>query len=500
MAFISQIWEIGSPESASVYLTSLAKEPIRLQNFINNNFQDQSKASSWIDSFDPRSGKPLAQIPRSTTSDVDLAVDAAAKAFPSWSQVSRQERSNILLRIASVICSKKEVFATWESVDQGKSLARARVEVERAISNFRYFATYILHDEGSVRFIDGQPSTLTYEHRSPVGVFGLISPWNMPLYLLTWKIAPCIAFGCTGVAKPSEVTSISAFLLAEALRQANLPPGVMNIIFGDGPGAGSELVKCPRVRGISFTGGTSTGIQIRRETVTDIGKHVSLELGGKNPTLIFDDVNLVQAVPLAASAAFENSGQICLCGSRIYVQRNILGSFLSTFVEYVKENYQLGQTIGPVVSREHYAKVRSYLKQAQEEGAAFLTGGVPEADPKHGYWIAPTVLGNLPHDSRVMREEIFGPVVSICAFETEEEAIQLANDNPNGLSSVLLTQDASRMRRVGERIDAGLVWVNCWLVRELSTAFGGMKSSGVGREGGAHSREVFTNLRTIHVR
>lgn len=289
-------------------------------------------------------------------------------------------------------------------------------------------------------------------------------------------------------------------MLAEALRQADLPPGVMNIIFGDGPGAGSALVQCPRVRGISFTGGTSTGIQIRRETVTDIGKHVSLELGGKNPTLIFDDVDLDQAVPVAASAAFENSGQICLCGSRIYVQSSIMNRFLSVFVEYVKKNYQLGQTIGPVVSREHYSKVRSYLDQAQEEGASFFTGVVPEAEPAHGYWIAPTVLGNIPRDSRVMREEIFGPVVSVCSFETEDEAIQLANDNPNGLSSVLLTQDVSRMRRVGERIDAGLVWVNCWLVRELSTAFGGMKSSGVGREGGTHSRDVFTNLRTIHVR
>lgn len=274
----------------------------------------------------------------------------------------------------------------------------------------------------------------------------------------------------------------------------------MNIIFGDGSGAGSTLVKSPRVRGVSFTGGTSTGIRIRQDTVADIGKHLSLELGGKNPTLIFDDVDLAKAVPLAAQASFENSGQICLCGSRIYVHRDIYERFLTAFVEYVQKNYRCGEAIGPVVSREHYSKVRSYLQLAQDEKAHFHTGEVPDEDPHSGYWIKPTVLSGVRVDSRVMREEIFGPVVTVCPFDTEEEAIQLANDNPNGLASVLMTTDLSRMRRVGEQIEAGLVWVNCWLVRELGTAFGGMKASGIGREGGAQSRDVFTNLRTLHVR
>lgn len=274
----------------------------------------------------------------------------------------------------------------------------------------------------------------------------------------------------------------------------------MNIIFGDGPGAGSSLVKSPLVRGVSFTGGTKTGISIRRDTVEDIGKHLSLELGGKNPTLVFDDVDLDHAVPIAAQAAFENSGQICLCGSRIYVQRAIYEQFVSAFVEYVQQHYQCGETVGPVVSRAHYDKIRSYLLQARSEEAIFLTGDIPSEAPAGGYWIEPTVLTDLSTDSIVMREEIFGPVVTISPFDTEEYAIRLANDNPNGLASVLLTKDGSRMRRVGERIDAGLVWVNCWLVRELGTAFGGMKASGTGREGGAHSRDVFTNLRTLHVR
>ena len=273
----------------------------------------------------------------------------------------------------------------------------------------------------------------------------------------------------------------------------------MNIIFGGGS-TGSALVKFPLIRGISFTGGTKTGISIRRDTVEDIGKHLSLELGGKNPTLVFDDVDISEAVPLAASAAFENSGQICLCGSRIYIHRAIYEKFTNAFVKYVQETYRVGETIGPVVSRAHYDKIRGYLIQAQSENAKFLTGDVPTESPENGYWITPTVLEGISNDSIVIREEIFGPVVTISAFDTEEEAIMLANDNPNGLASVLLTRDVSRTRRVGERIDAGLVWVNCWLVRELGTAFGGMKASGTGREGGSHSRDVFTNLRTIHIR
>ncbi|KAJ5709384.1 hypothetical protein N7493_010718 [Penicillium malachiteum] len=500
MSSISRLWELDTLESASDYLANLQGKQLHLHNFIDAQFSEQLFSESWLDSHNPRTGEVLAKIPQSGLSEVNRAVEAASKAFQSWSQSPRQERSDVLLRIASIIQEKRELFAVWESIDQGKTLARARVEVDRAISNFRYFATYTLHEEGSARYVDGQPSTLTYEHRSPVGVFALISPWNMPLYLLTWKIAPCIAFGCTGVAKPSEVTSITAYLLGEVFRQAKLPPGVMNIIFGDGPGTGSALVKSPRVRGVSFTGGTKTGIRIRRDTVEDIGKHLSLELGGKNPTLIFDDVNLAEAVPLAATAAFENSGQICLCGSRIYVHKVIYEKFCSQFVEYVREHYRCGDTIGPVVSKAHYDKIRTYLLQAQTEDATFLTGEVPTEIPEGGYWITPTVLRDVDDQSIVLREEIFGPVVTISPFDTEEEVIELANDNPNGLASILLTKDVSRMRRVGERIDAGLVWVNCWLVRELGTAFGGMKASGTGREGGAHSRDVFTNLRTIHVR
>ncbi|KAH8803682.1 putative aldehyde dehydrogenase [Xylogone sp. PMI_703] len=498
MDLISKLWEIDQPEVAEDFLHTASTQPLHLANFINNEFSKPSDLN-WLNSHNPRSGKVIFKIPRSSKLDIDRAVDAAATAFPSWSKTTRQYRSRLLQRVADILEEKRDTFALWESIDQGKTFERARIEVDRAIANFRYFATYILHQNDAVRFIDGEPSTLTYEHRSPAGVFALISPWNMPIYLLTWKIAPCLAFGCTAVAKPSEITSISAFLLAGVFGEAKVPPGVINIVFGDGVGAGAPLVQSPRIQGVSFTGGTVTGIRIRQDTAADIGKHLSLELGGKNPTLVFPDVDLEKAVPLAARAAFENTGQICLCGSRIYVHRDIYQDFLTQIVAYVTKHYVIGKTMGPVVSLIHYHKIRSYLIQAQEEGGTFQIGSVPPETPVDGYWIPPIVLTDLAADSKVVQEEIFGPVVTISTFDSEEQAILRANDNPNGLASIVLTDDVSRMRRVGEQLEAGLVWINCWLVRELGTPFGGMKSSGMGREGGDYSRDVFTHTRTLHI-
>ena len=348
---------------------------------------------------------------------------------------------------------------------------------------------------------------LTYEHRSPAGVFALISPWNMPLYLLTWKIAPCIAFGCTAVAKPSEVTSMSAFLLSAILQKAGLPAGVVNIIFGDGATTGAALVSSPLINGVSFTGGTQTGIAIRRATAHQIGKHLSLELGGKNPTLVFADSMSPSArertIRLAAMAAFENQGEICLCGSRIYVERSVYDEFVADYKRYVAEKYIVGKTVGAVASLQHYSKIRSYLEIAESEKAVFHIGGVPPAldgeKADQGYWISPTVLTDVPATSAVQIDEIFGPVVTITPFDDEDEAVRLANASEYGLAAVLLTTDGARMRRVGEQLEAGLVWVNCWLVRELGTPFGGMKNSGTGREGGEHSRDVFTVVRTLHL-
>ncbi|KAI0142202.1 putative aldehyde dehydrogenase [Pestalotiopsis sp. NC0098] len=488
-------WDCNSMEKAENFLaTQDSGAALELENFVSNKF---SPSSQHLDAINPKTGKVFARVPISSAEEVDFAVQNATEAFKTWSKTTAAARSKYLQRIAQLIQENHELFAVWESIDQGKTLARARIEVDRAISNFSYFSTFILHQETAARMIDGV--ALTYEHRSPAGVFALISPWNMPLYLLTWKIAPCLAFGCTAVAKPSEVTSVSAFLLCEVFRQAELPSGVINVVFGDGPTTGSALVRNPLVKGVSFTGGTATGIQIRRDTADQIYKHLSLELGGKNPTLVFDDVDLTKAVGTAAMAAFENQGEICLCGSRIYVQSSIYDRFVSMFTSYVKENYQRGGKMGAVVSLPHYQKIRSYLELAASEDANFVIGEIPTADPTDGLWIDPVILTGVSTSSRVMREEIFGPVVTITAFETEQEAVELANDNPNGLAAVLLTKDGARIRRVGEQIEAGLVWVNCWLVRELGTPFGGMKNSGTGREGGEYSRDVFTVVRTLHI-
>lgn len=378
------------------------------------------------------------------------------------------------------------------------------------VSRLRYFSTFILHEATSARMIDGV--ALTYEHRSPAGVFALISPWNMPLYLLTWKIAPCLAFGCTAVAKPSEVTSMSAFLLASVFDKAGLPPGVINVLFGDGATTGAALVAHPDIHGVSFTGGTATGIAIRKATVHQIYKHLSLELGGKNPTLVFADSmgaassssSREKTIRTAAMAAFENQGEICLCGSRIYVEKSVYEEFVAAFTDYVRKTYRVRETVGAVVSLQHYTKIRGYLETAQQQGMTFQTGEVPPAilpasEDKRGYWISPTVLTNVPADSALLRDEIFGPVATVVPFEDEADAVRLANASEYGLAAVLLTTDGGRMRRVGEQLQAGLVWVNCWLVRELGTPFGGMKNSGTGREGGEYSRDVFTVARTVHL-
>ncbi|KAK3329956.1 aldehyde dehydrogenase domain-containing protein [Apodospora peruviana] len=517
---IDEIWtNAHSLKTATTFLKdrSDSHTPLHLQNFVSGDFTPtvSSSAGSWIDSFNPKTGALFAKVPCTQPDDVEAAVQAAKAAFPAWAKTSRVERSQYLQRISDLIKLDREKFAVWESIDQGKTLERARIEVDRAVANFSYFATYILHEQTAARMIDGV--ALTYEHRSPAGVFALISPWNMPLYLLTWKLAPCLAFGCTAVAKPSEITSMSAFLLGRVFQEAGLPRGVINIIFGDGPTTGAALVASPLVNGVSFTGGTETGIAIRQATAAQIGKHLSLELGGKNPTLVFSDSMLPEhrdrTIRIAASAAFENQGEICLCGSRIYVEKTMYDDFVRHFTDYVAKTYVLGQTVGAVASLQHYNKIRGYLQLAAKDGATFNLGGVPAAllppdddditvisnSEERGYWIPPTTLTNVPLDSLVLKDEIFGPVVTISSFQDEQEAVSLANDSEYGLAAVLLTADGARMRRVGEQLEAGMVWVNSWLVRELGTPFGGMKNSGTGREGGDSSRDVFTVVRTMHL-
>ncbi|SPQ18424.1 968996eb-2243-4d4b-9504-f89544d99d2f [Thermothielavioides terrestris] len=498
------IWSCDTLEKAASFVRA-RRTPICLPNYVAGELKlPSSTSTTFIDSYEPKTGALLYRVPCAQPEDIDEAIRHAKLAFQTWSRTSRAERSHHLRRVSELLQEHRELFAVWESIDQGKTLERARIEVDRAIANFSYFSTYILHEQTAARMVDGV--ALTYEHRSPAGVFALISPWNMPLYLLTWKIAPCMAFGCTAVAKPSEITSMTAYLLGVLFQKAGIPAGVVNIVLGDGPTTGAALVASPNIDGVSFTGGTQTGIAIRRSTVHQIRKHLSLELGGKNPTMVFADsmgpATRDRTIRIAASAAFENQGEICLCGSRIYVERSIYSDFVREFTKYVSEKYVLGKTVGAVASWQHYNKIRDYLQLAAEENATFNLGSVPAALDKNdnrGYWIAPVVLTDVAPSSRLQRDEIFGPVATISPFDTEEEAVRLANDSEYGLAAVLLTTDGARMRRVGEQVEAGLVWVNCWLVRELGTPFGGMKNSGTGREGGEYSRDVFTVVRTLHL-
>ncbi|KAK4672702.1 hypothetical protein QC763_105420 [Podospora pseudopauciseta] len=504
---LSELWSCVTLDEASSLIDSTSS-PFSLQNFVGGQYiappDSLTSSSQHITSFEPKTGRPIYTLPCTQPHAVEAAIKAAKAAFPSWSKTARAERSAILWKVSELLQQNREVFAIWESIDQGKTLERARVEVDRAISNFSYFSTFILHEQTAARMVDGV--ALTYEHRSPAGVFALISPWNMPLYLLTWKIAPCLAFGCTAVAKPSEVTSMTAFLLGDIFQKAGVPPGVINIIFGDGATTGAALVASPLINGVSFTGGTQTGIAIRRLTAHQIGKHLSLELGGKNPTLVFADSMVPsvreRTIRVAAMAAFENQGEICLCGSRIYVEKSVYNDFVRDFTAYVREKYVLKQTVGAVASLQHCDKIKRYLELAAEQKATFHLGGAPPTlneDEAQGYWIEPTILTDVAKNSAIQIDEIFGPVVTITPFDNEQEAIQLANDSEYGLAAILLTTDGARMRRVGEQLEAGLVWVNCWLVRELGTPFGGMKNSGTGREGGEHSRDVFTVVRTLHL-
>ncbi|KAJ5688092.1 hypothetical protein N7536_010711 [Penicillium majusculum] len=496
---IPALWNLDTPQRLTAYLNNPSKQIIKVQNFIENRYLDADQTWEWVNSFSPRSGKHLAIVPRSPANVVEYAVNVASLAFPEWSQTTVQYRSEILLRIASLMEEKRELFALWESTDQGKPLFRARAEVEASVEHFRYYAKYILENDEPVHLNkDFGVSTLTYAHRAPVGVYAIITSWNMPLYLLTSKVAPCLAFGCTGVAKPSELASLTPFLFTEVLRRVNLPAGVMNIIFGDGPCTGSTLVGSPLVHGVSFTGGVKTSIQIREKVAPEIHKILFLEIKGSCPTIIFPDVTMKEAAVLAASAAFENSGQLCLSGSHIYVHRSIYEQFLSTLIDTVKLDYHMHGGIGPMMSPEQYAKVRSYLVDAFKQATKFETGHIPDEVPKDGLWIPSTVLSNTRLDGLVARE-VFGPVATVYPFDTEEEVIQLCNANPHGIGATILTHDMFRMSRVGKRLNAGIVWANCQLGHDLGAGITDLRALGTGREGGARGRDIFTRVRALHV-
>lgn len=474
---------------------------MKIRNFIGGEFADPVNGT-WFDDIAPATGTPIANIPDSIAADVDGAVDAAKTAFAKWRHTSAEDRSNLLLRIASRIERESEELARLESLDTGKPLSLARrMDIPRAVQNFRFFATAILHQVSEAHMTDAR--ALNYTLRNPFGVAGLISPWNLPLYLLSWKIAPAIAAGNSCVAKPSELTPLTANRLAEMMNEEGLPAGVVNIVHGTGPNAGERLTTHPDVPLISFTGGTVTGRRVAINAAERF-KKVSLELGGKNPNLIFADADLDEAVEMTVQSSFANQGEICLCGSRILVEASIGQEFLSRFASRVSA-LKVGipedpaTEVGALISRAHLEKVSRYVEIARTEGGTILAGGSP-VKIGNGFFFQPTVITGLTNECRAVREEIFGPVVTVQTFESEEEAIDLANSTTYGLSSSLWTRDLKRAHRVAAKIDTGTVWVNTWLLRDLRVPFGGMKESGMGREGGDHSLEFFTEAKNVCIR
>jgi aminomuconate-semialdehyde/2-hydroxymuconate-6-semialdehyde dehydrogenase len=478
-------------------------ESPQIQNFIDGQFI-QPAGGKYLDNIEPATGKPYSQVADSDTRDVDLAVLAAEKTFAEWSKTPAAERSKVLLHIADLIERDLEKLARAESIDTGKPLSLARaLDIPRAASNFRFFATAILHTESEAHITDNV--AFNYTLRQPRGIAGLISPWNLPLYLLSWKIAPAIAVGNTAIAKPSELTPMTAFMLCEIAHEAGLPSGVLNVVHGTGPNVGAAITAHPKINTISFTGGTVTGRKVA-EACAPLFKKVSLELGGKNPNIVFADADLDAAIAGSVRSSFANQGQICLCGSRVFIERSAYKDFVNRFIDKAHQ-LKLGDPLdekteqGAIVNKAQLEKIKFYVDLAQKEGGKITLGGSAPEPPnercREGYFFQPTVITGLPVSCRTNREEIFGPVVTITPFDNEEEVVSYANDVEYGLSSSVWTQNLNRAHRVAEQIHTGTVWVNCWLVRDLRVPFGGMKASGVGREGGEEALRFFTEPKNV---
>lgn len=463
-------------------------------------------ANRWIDNYNPSNGKVYGQIPNSSKEDVEQAYKAAKSAFPSWSQTTLEERSRFLIKISELLEANLDRFAEAESRDNGKPVSLAKmVDIPRAASNFRFFGNAITQFASESHESVGQ-NAVNYTLRQPIGVVGCISPWNLPLYLFTWKIAPAIAAGNCIVAKPSEVTPMTAYLLSEICNEAGLPKGVLNIVHGLGTTTGQAIVEHPSIKAISFTGGTATGAHIAK-VAAPMFKKLSLELGGKNPNIIFADCDYNDMLNTTVRSSFANQGQICLCGSRIFVEETIYEKFKADFVDKVK-SLKVGHpsekdtNIGALVSKPHLEKVKSYIEIAKEEGATILCGGneVTVQGYENGYYLQPTIIEVKTDDCRVNQEEIFGPVVTIMSFKTEEDVLEMANKVKYGLSATLWTNNLKRTMQMSNELQAGIVWVNTWMMRDLRTPFGGVKASGVGREGGFEALRFFTEPKNVCIK
>ncbi len=477
----------------------------KIENYINGKFQP-AHSSQYLDYYNPAEGRIYSLISDSDKADVELATDVAKSTFESWSDTAPLERSKIMNRIADLIDRDRDKLAMAESVDNGKPVKLAsRVDIPRASSNMRFYASAIEQFASESHRLD--KDTINYTLRSAIGVAGCISPWNLPLYLFTWKIAPALAAGNTVVAKPSEITPMTAYLFSQLCQEARLPPGVLNIVHGLGNKVGQAIVEHPDIPVISFTGGTATGKKLAA-TAAPMFKKLSLELGGKNPNIIFDDCDFDLALKTTIHSSFANQGEICLCGSRIFVQNNIYEKFLEAFIAKTKalnvgDPKDESTKLGAIVSEAHMNKILSYIVLAKEEGGTIETGGYRIKVPgrcENGYFIQPTIITGLDQRCRTNQEEIFGPVVTIMPFDKEEEVIHYANSTAYGLSATIWTESLKRAHHVADQVKSGIVWVNCWLVRDLRTPFGGMNQSGVGREGGWEALRFFTEPKNVCIK
>lgn len=463
-------------------------EPLHVLNAIGDGFRE-AEGGERLDDIGPMTGDVVATIPRSGAADVEAAVRAAQDAQRAWGLLTLEERADRLDGLANLMEANADDLARLEALDTGKPWEVARhVDIDRCIRNFRFFADFGRSRENEVfRMEDATNHVL----RKPIGVVGLIAPWNLPLYLLTWKVAPALLMGNAVIAKPSEMTPLTAFRFSELTREAGLPGGLVNVLHGLGPEVGQALVEHPGVPAISFTGGTATG-RIVAATAAPMFKKLSLELGGKNATVILDDADLDAVLPGVVRSGFLNSGQICLCGSRVLVPSTMMEAFLPRFVEAVE-----AFPIGPVISEAHRDKVEGYLSLAEQEGGTVLTGG--QRGEGTGFHLSPAVVSGLEPDSRCATEEIFGPVVTVHSYDNEEHALEIANGTEYGLAGSVWTSNTERGRRFAERMETGMVWVNTWLHRDLRVPFGGVKQSGVGREGGMWSLGFFSEAINVCV-
>lgn len=472
----------------------------KILNFIDNEFVAATSGET-LNNYDPSTNLVYSTLPQSEAIDVVMAVKSSKKAFERWKDTTPEERADWLLKISDQIEEDFDEFAEAESRDTGKPLWLARaLDVPRAIENFRFFASRITNYESKSY---EQKDSLSYVKQQPIGVCALISPWNLPLYLLSWKIAPCLAAGNVAICKPSEITPMTAFLLAKVIQKVGLPKGVCNIIFGLGNEVGESLVSHPGVSAISFTGGTSTGKKIT-EIAAPKFKKLSLELGGKNSAIILKDADLKKTVETCIKSSFLNQGEICLCTERIFIHESIYEEFKNQFVAAAQKlivgDRKLDTTfMGPLVSKAHSDKIKSCIELAKVDKAKILLGGEPPNDEalKDGNYFLPTILEDLSDCSELQQDEIFGPVVSLRPFKYPHEAVKWANITPYGLCATLFTQDISKAHKLAGNLDVGTVWINTWLKRDLRVPFGGMKSSGLGREGGDYSLNFFTESKTV---